>query len=155
MTFFFRLYLGQFLFKAVELQKQMEQKQKEMAELAEQQAREAEERAIREAEERENEMELLRQQMARDRDEENRQTEAVRNKELQEQLKVIFILILFWEKLAWEKGETLRNLISYENHTHHHLVLIINNNLMEVQEVSIVGEVHQLVRMISLTWVPR
>ena len=56
------------------MQKQMEIKQKEMAELAEQQAREAEERAIREAEERENEMELLRQQMARDRDEENRQT---------------------------------------------------------------------------------
>jgi len=73
--------------EALELQKQMEIKQKEMAELAEQQAREAEERAIREAEERENEMELLRQQMARDRDEENRQTEAVRNKELQEQLK--------------------------------------------------------------------
>ena len=78
----------------------MEIKQKEMAELAEQQAREAEERAIREAEERENEMELLRQQMARDRDEENRQTEAVRNKELQEQLKVILILILFGSGLV-------------------------------------------------------
>ena len=98
------------------MQKQMEIKQKEMAELAEQQAREAEERAIREAEERENEMELLRQQMARDRDEENRQTEAVRNKELQEQLKVILILILFGE-IVREKGETLRNLKSYENHS--------------------------------------
>ena len=136
------------------MQKQMEIKQKEMAELAEQQAREAEERAIREAEERENEMELLRQQMARDRDEENRQTEAVRNKELQEQLKVILILILFG-RIVREKGETLRNLKSYENHTHHHLGLIISNNSMAVQAVSIVEEVPQLVQMILSIWVPR
>merc|ERR1711993_36235 len=62
-------------------------KKKELDEMAERQAQEAEERSIREAEEREKEMELLRTQMARDRDEESRITEAARNKELQDQLK--------------------------------------------------------------------
>ena len=61
--------------------------------MAERQAQEAEERSIREAEEREKEMELLRTQMARDRDEESRITEAARNKELQDQLKVFFFEI--------------------------------------------------------------
>lgn len=59
-----------------------------MEEAADVRAREAEERAQREAEEREIEMERLREQMARDRDEENRQTEAAKNRELQDQLKV-------------------------------------------------------------------
>ena len=69
-------------------------KKKELDEMAERQAQEAEERSIREAEEREKEMELLRTQMARDRDEESRITEAARNKELQDQLKVLFFEII-------------------------------------------------------------
>lgn len=77
------------LVKAQEAEESYARTKKEMEEAAEIRAREAEERAVREAEEREIEMERLREQMARDRDEENRQTEADRNRELQEQLKVI------------------------------------------------------------------
>ena len=64
------------------------EKKREMEEAAERRVAEAEERAVKEAEERVLEMERLREQMVRDRDEENRQTEADRNRELQNQLKV-------------------------------------------------------------------
>ena len=77
-------------FQAMEAEQSYLAKKQEMEEAAERRAAEAEARAVKEAEERELEMERLREQMARDRDEENRQTEADRNRELQEQLKVIF-----------------------------------------------------------------
>jgi len=68
------------------VQDDLKRTREEMEQLSlEQREREAA-RIKEEEEKREKEMELLREQIARDRDEENRQTEAQRNKELQQQL---------------------------------------------------------------------
>ena len=70
------------------MQDDLKRTREEMEQLSlEQKEREAA-RIKEEEEKREKEMELLREQIARDRDEENRQTEAQRNKELQQQLAV-------------------------------------------------------------------